>query len=234
LAPGFDVDVYLVLDELGQFGRVYCETDEAQADRATIIRRLMTGQYNSPVRIVCFNTAEGWSRDATEDIAREIKAHAERTGEDYRRACVTSSNTIRALAQRRGPPDRHVGRLPAAFPGGLGSFEVGSVSLVGISATRALVMLDGPNPWRLSRHTGTGMEYPTDLKAAPTVGNVGDRVVRLGELVWPDGQFAHRVRFSERESSVHTQSLAGFITNTCEFRFSVHTTACATRPRRWG
>jgi hypothetical protein len=29
-------------------------------------------QYSSPVRIVVFNTAEGWARDVTEDIAAEL------------------------------------------------------------------------------------------------------------------------------------------------------------------
>jgi hypothetical protein len=36
----------------------------------------MEGQYNNPVRIVCFNTSEGWARDVTEDIAREIADRA--------------------------------------------------------------------------------------------------------------------------------------------------------------
>jgi hypothetical protein len=39
----------------------------------TVIRNLIAGEYSDPVRVVCFNTAEGWSRDVTEDIARDIK-----------------------------------------------------------------------------------------------------------------------------------------------------------------
>jgi hypothetical protein len=31
------------------------------------------GQYESPVRIVAFNIAEGWSRDVTVDIADELR-----------------------------------------------------------------------------------------------------------------------------------------------------------------
>jgi hypothetical protein len=66
-------DVYLVLDDFGErLGRSWCETDEADADRATLIRHLLEGQYSSPVRIVAFNTAEGWSRDVTDDIAAEL------------------------------------------------------------------------------------------------------------------------------------------------------------------
>jgi hypothetical protein len=34
---------------------------------------LLDGQYESPVGIVAFNTAEGWSRDVTVDIADELR-----------------------------------------------------------------------------------------------------------------------------------------------------------------
>jgi len=52
-----------VLDALG-------ETD---ADRETLVRDLMEGHFSHPVRIVVFNTAEGWSRDVTMDIADELR-----------------------------------------------------------------------------------------------------------------------------------------------------------------
>ena len=56
-------DVYLVLNDFGErLGRSWCETDEADTDRATLICHLFEGQYSSPVRIVAFNTAEGWSQ----------------------------------------------------------------------------------------------------------------------------------------------------------------------------
>jgi hypothetical protein len=32
----------------------------------------MSGQFNNPVRVVAFNTSEGWSRDVSEDVAREV------------------------------------------------------------------------------------------------------------------------------------------------------------------
>jgi hypothetical protein len=43
---------------------------------------LIGGQYNNPVRIVAFNTSEGWSRDVTEEIAREIKDTSQRKCEE--------------------------------------------------------------------------------------------------------------------------------------------------------
>jgi hypothetical protein len=67
-------DTYLVLDDFGaRLGRSWCETDENAADRETLIRDLLAGQYNNPMRIVAFNASEGWSRDVTVDIADELR-----------------------------------------------------------------------------------------------------------------------------------------------------------------
>ena len=68
-----DHDTYLVLDEFGeQLGRAWRETDEDRTYREIVITDLMTGQYCNPVRVVAFNTAQGWSRDVTNDIADEL------------------------------------------------------------------------------------------------------------------------------------------------------------------
>jgi hypothetical protein len=77
-----DQDTYLVLDDFG--GRIGCswrETDVESAGRETLIRDLVDGQYNHPVRIVAFNTAEGWSRDVTVDIADELRRRYVEFGE---------------------------------------------------------------------------------------------------------------------------------------------------------
>jgi hypothetical protein len=66
-------DTYLVLDDFGRFGRVWRETAEADANQETLIRDLLDDQYRHPTRIVAFNTAEGWSRDVTVDIADELR-----------------------------------------------------------------------------------------------------------------------------------------------------------------
>ena len=74
IAPnGGEKDIYLVLDDFGRLGRAWRETDEAETNRATLVRNLLEGQYENPVRIVAFNTAEGWSRDVTVDIADELR-----------------------------------------------------------------------------------------------------------------------------------------------------------------
>jgi hypothetical protein len=74
LAPhGPEKDTYIVLDDFGSLGRAWRETDEAGANRATLVRNLLDGQYENPVRIVAFNSTEGWSRDVTVDIADELR-----------------------------------------------------------------------------------------------------------------------------------------------------------------
>ncbi len=74
IAPnGVERDVYLVLDDFGTLGRVWRETDETGTNRTWMIRNLLEGQYENPVRIIAFNIAEGWCRDVTLDIADELR-----------------------------------------------------------------------------------------------------------------------------------------------------------------
>jgi hypothetical protein len=70
---GTDETVYLVMDDFGDLDRVWRETDVEATDLETIITDMLDGQYNSPVRVVGFNTAEGWSRDVSQDVAHEIR-----------------------------------------------------------------------------------------------------------------------------------------------------------------
>ena len=74
LAPKLtdDVTVYLVLNDFGPLGRAYVETDEANATERDVVSNISRGDYSKPVRVVAFNTADGWSRDVTEDIAQQL------------------------------------------------------------------------------------------------------------------------------------------------------------------
>jgi len=67
-----DRDVYIVLNDYGSLCRSRCETSEGDAERATLIHDLLDGQFSSPARIIAFNTAQGWSRDVTDEIASEL------------------------------------------------------------------------------------------------------------------------------------------------------------------
>jgi hypothetical protein len=73
--PSDDVTVYLVLNDY-KTGLAYVETAPAEADRETIIRNFLSGQYANALRVIAFNTAEGWSRDVSEDIAGEVLKRA--------------------------------------------------------------------------------------------------------------------------------------------------------------
>jgi hypothetical protein len=53
-------------------GRVNRETNEEDTTLGPVVDDLLTGQFNNPVRVVAFNTSEGWSRNISEDVAREV------------------------------------------------------------------------------------------------------------------------------------------------------------------
>jgi hypothetical protein len=74
--PNNDADFYLVIEGFGARGPSFLETDLAQADRNTIVRNFISGQYEDALRVVSFNVAEGWSRDVSEDIAGEVMDRA--------------------------------------------------------------------------------------------------------------------------------------------------------------
>ena len=78
-----DHEIYLVLNDFGQgLGRAWPEAAEERTDRETVIRDLVAGQYSDPVRVIAFNTAEGWSHDVSEEIAHETKERIAMDGRD--------------------------------------------------------------------------------------------------------------------------------------------------------
>lgn len=68
-----DQTVYLVANDFGKPGRAWAEAEYERTDREAVIQGLLTGQYSNPIRVVAFNTAEGWSEDVSEDIAHELR-----------------------------------------------------------------------------------------------------------------------------------------------------------------
>jgi hypothetical protein len=69
MPPEHDVTTYLMI---GQLDRPFREIGLAEGDRETIVRNLISGLYQNALRVVALNTAEGWSRDVSEDIAFEV------------------------------------------------------------------------------------------------------------------------------------------------------------------
>ena len=73
IIPGIDRDVYLVLDDFGRIGWAWRETDVEDTDYETVINDLLEGQFANTVGVIGFNTAEGWSKDVSEDVALELR-----------------------------------------------------------------------------------------------------------------------------------------------------------------
>ena len=66
-----DVTIYLVLNDY-RTGLAFVEAALDEADRETVIRNFLSGEYGDALRVVAFNAAEGWSQDVSEDIADEV------------------------------------------------------------------------------------------------------------------------------------------------------------------
>lgn len=81
MVPRADSAVYIVLDDFGNPGKAYRETHVDSSDRASVINDLLQSQFHNPVRVIAFNTAEGWSADPSEDIARAVLECARADGE---------------------------------------------------------------------------------------------------------------------------------------------------------
>ena len=73
-------DLHFVLCDFGPSGQAYVETDPCEADASTIVRNLLNGQYNRPVRVVALNVEEGWVRDVSQVIAAKVRDVARRDG----------------------------------------------------------------------------------------------------------------------------------------------------------
>jgi len=65
--------VYLVAEDFGKLGRAWREADYEATDLETVIEDLLSGQYNNPICVVAFNTAERWSEDVSQDVAHELR-----------------------------------------------------------------------------------------------------------------------------------------------------------------
>jgi hypothetical protein len=100
-ARGDDQDVYLVVDDLGRLGRVWREADVEATGFETVVTDLLDGQYKNPIGVFSFNPAEGWSRDVSEDVARELRRRC-----DLQLRGVPSS--IQDFVERHEAPDRQL------------------------------------------------------------------------------------------------------------------------------
>lgn len=95
LAPraySYDTTVYIVLNDFGALGTAYVETDETETGEGWVVSNIIEGEYSNPIRVVAFNTHEGWSRDVTEAVAQLIL--------DLNRQGITLSAIAREFVER--------------------------------------------------------------------------------------------------------------------------------------
>ena len=98
---GPDQTFYIVVNNYGELGPAFAETDVGEADLETTISDLMTGQYSDPDPVVAFNISEHWSEDASEDVAREIMRRLDLAG-------VALPSSLAAFVDSHAGPDRQL------------------------------------------------------------------------------------------------------------------------------
>jgi hypothetical protein len=98
---GHDRNFYLVINNYGNWGAPFSETDVDKADLETVNGDLMSGQYSDPVRVVAFNTAEHCAEDASEDVAREIVRRLDLAGREM-------PSSLQAFVDSHLGPDRQL------------------------------------------------------------------------------------------------------------------------------
>ena len=67
-----DQTIYLVMDSY-KSGPVWHQTGVERTDLDAVIMSILEGQYQNPVRVVGFNTAEKWSEDVSANVAHELR-----------------------------------------------------------------------------------------------------------------------------------------------------------------
>lgn len=82
IPQGESQTIYIVLDDFGASGRAYRETDVDRADLEAVIMGMLGGQYRNPISVIGFNVTEGWSQDASADVAQEIRLRCDLQGRD--------------------------------------------------------------------------------------------------------------------------------------------------------
>ena len=98
---GADQTVYLVVDSFGSRDSVYRQAEFERADVETVIRDLLSGQFNHPVSVIAYNTLEHWTEDVSAEIAAEIESRCDIDGQpvpEHVRDFV--HNWVRPLRQR--------------------------------------------------------------------------------------------------------------------------------------
>jgi hypothetical protein len=66
-------DGYVVEHDPGPRRLVWAEANSEATGFEPVVMDLLTGRYTKPVRVVVFNVAAGWCRDASVEVAHELR-----------------------------------------------------------------------------------------------------------------------------------------------------------------
>jgi hypothetical protein len=72
IVPCTPEDYYIVLNNYGEYGPAFAETDLYRADYETTISDLMSGQHSDPLRVIMFNPEVNRSEDVSHAVAQEL------------------------------------------------------------------------------------------------------------------------------------------------------------------
>jgi hypothetical protein len=95
---GDDQNVYLVVDDLGRFGRVWREAEVDHPDLETVIEDLLAGEYSNPIGVFGFNILEGRSWMFRPTSLTNCDGATTCSGRTFRRPSRTSLSAMRTAA----------------------------------------------------------------------------------------------------------------------------------------
>ena len=99
---GADQTIFVVTDGCAAHGGASRQVE--CSDLETVVADLLAGKFGDPIRIAAFNTLEHWSRDLSEDVAREIESRCDMDGvpvPDHVRDFVRRSSASRYAPRLR-------------------------------------------------------------------------------------------------------------------------------------
>ena len=91
---GADQTVFVVTDGCAAPGSAARQVE--CSDLETVVADLLAGKFGDPIRIAAFNTLEHWSRDLSDDVAREIESRCDMDG-------VPVPDHVRDFVRRASP-----------------------------------------------------------------------------------------------------------------------------------
>jgi hypothetical protein len=83
-------DIDVVEHDPGPHGPVWAEVASKATGFEPVVMDLLTGRYTKPLRVVVFNVAGGWCRDASVEVAHELRQRCDLQLRDIPFSCRTS------------------------------------------------------------------------------------------------------------------------------------------------